>query len=312
MYYAGSQRKQDYFYAFKWYKLAAEQEDPLALNALGELYARGLGTKRDYVKALACFQAAAKQNIVTALFNLGYIYNTGNYGQKLDKDKGMYYYLQAANLGYAPAMFTLGKIYCKDNDKLSGYKWLCLAEKYAQGIFTDKKDLAACKAFLTNLQKSEAEEWVDKWESQLFAEFKKVLELNGICVYSFMPYRSQVYRFVVELKEEDGKVLGHYKVVIERFLKGNIILVEPSDVQTKNKMYGLIGKRTKEGNVVFNWYNYSYSGVKGTAVVEAGEGQNILWTTIASNDSKRMGLPQVQKKVTMIKTNNEIVIDGRL
>jgi FOG: TPR repeat, SEL1 subfamily len=312
IYYTGSQITQDYRAAFTWYELAAKQNHPLALNALGELYARGLGTKPDYAKALSCFQAAAKKNVVTALFNLGYIYSTGSYGQKINRDEGIYYYLQSANLGYIPAMLAIGGLKRKSGDMLEAYKWLYLAEKYSDVKIADKEGMLACATSLTKGQKGEAEKWAETWKPKLFAHLGESKKLNGVWTYSFMPYRSQVYKFTIELKEENGKILGHYKVLIERFLKDNTVLAAPNILQTKNKMYGLTGKRSKDGNVVLNWYDYNYPCVKGTAIVKTGAGQTLLWTTTVSNDYKRMVLPQVQKVVTMVKTDSELVVDCQL
>ena len=313
MYYAGQQIKQDYTAAFKWYRKAADQSNPLALNALGELYARGLGTKSDPDKALACFQAAAQQKIVTAIFNLGYIYSTGSYGQKTDIEKGISYYLQAADMGYPPAMLAMGRLQLNKRNMTEAYKWFCLADKYGNGTDFAKKDLADCALSINARQKDEAEKSAEAWKPQVSANYKKLPDLNGVWTYSFIPSKSLVYRFTIQLKEEKGFIKGHYKVETERFLQGITVLAEPDAAQIKNMEYGLNGKLQPDGSAVFKWYCYKYPSVTGNAVLEAGEGLTVLWTTeTAAGDTAvhDAALPQLHKTVPMVRDKVKSIIDG--
>lgn len=315
MYYAGQQIKQDYAAAFKWYKMAADQLHPLALNALGELYARGLGTKSDPGKALACFEAAAQQRIVTAFFNLGYIFSTGSYGQKIDAEKGMFYYLQAADMAYAPAMLAAGRLQLSKKNTAEAYKWFYLADKYSNGAAFAKKDLETCAAYMKPFLKDETEKLADAWKPQLSVNYKKLPDLNGSWAYSFMPRKSLVYRFIIQLKEKDGIVEGHYKVITERFLQGNTILAEPSITQIKNKEYGLKGEHQPDGSVILKWSSYNNPSVIGNALLEAGEGQTVLWTTqtiVSDNPEYPAALPQLQKPVTLTRDNSKPIVDGTL
>ena len=69
--------KQDFEKAFKFYEMAAKQDDPIALNNLGSLYFSGIGTKKDNNMALLCFKKASDLGNDNAALNLAFIYLTG-------------------------------------------------------------------------------------------------------------------------------------------------------------------------------------------------------------------------------------------
>ena len=52
--------QKDYSKAFEYYQMAAEQNNPIALNNLGSLYFNGIGTNPDVQKAVALFTKAAE------------------------------------------------------------------------------------------------------------------------------------------------------------------------------------------------------------------------------------------------------------
>jgi len=70
--YAGLQR--DDAEAFRWFKLAADQNHPEALNTLGSCYFNGDGVARDLNQAFVFYQRAAGLNFSDAFVNLGKLY----------------------------------------------------------------------------------------------------------------------------------------------------------------------------------------------------------------------------------------------
>lgn len=62
--------------AFKYYSMAATQEDKIAVNNLGSLYYSGIGTPKNVVKAAQMFEKAAKLGNGEAAINLAFIYLT--------------------------------------------------------------------------------------------------------------------------------------------------------------------------------------------------------------------------------------------
>ena len=63
--------------AFEYYQMAAEQNNPIALNNLGSLYFNGIGTNPDVKKAVALFTKAAELGNDNAAINLAFIYLKG-------------------------------------------------------------------------------------------------------------------------------------------------------------------------------------------------------------------------------------------
>jgi TPR repeat protein len=59
--------------AMKWFRLAAEQGDSLALTYLAEMYAKGMGVEADLEHAVALMNQAAARNYVGAQAALGYL-----------------------------------------------------------------------------------------------------------------------------------------------------------------------------------------------------------------------------------------------
>lgn len=102
----------DYTKAFKYYEMAAAQNDKIALNNLGSLYFNGIGTKVDYLKAAQLFAQAAKQGSDDAAVNLAFIYLSGDSKNK-NLDEAVKLLQQAANAGNNTAKFMLGYVYYK-------------------------------------------------------------------------------------------------------------------------------------------------------------------------------------------------------
>ena len=60
--------------AFRWFKLAADQNHPEALNALASCYFNGDGVSQDFDKAFDLYQRAADLGLSDALVNVGRMY----------------------------------------------------------------------------------------------------------------------------------------------------------------------------------------------------------------------------------------------
>ena len=60
--------------AVKWYRLAAEQSDADAQNALGSMHYNGHGLTQDYEEAAKWYRLAAEQGLALAQVNLGLLY----------------------------------------------------------------------------------------------------------------------------------------------------------------------------------------------------------------------------------------------
>ena len=82
----------------------AEQADVDAQNQLGSAYNEGkAGLKQDYAEALKWFRQAADKGYAPALYNLGLAYDLGH-GVPADDKQAFKYYLMAAEGGTEQAV----------------------------------------------------------------------------------------------------------------------------------------------------------------------------------------------------------------
>jgi hypothetical protein len=93
---------QDYTQALQWWRLAAEQGEPLAQNGVGWIYLNCLGVKCDSREAAIWFRKSAEQSCSTAQRNLGYILEHGK-GVSVDYPEALKWYRLAAESGNGPA-----------------------------------------------------------------------------------------------------------------------------------------------------------------------------------------------------------------
>ncbi|MCE2573776.1 tetratricopeptide repeat protein [Motilimonas eburnea] len=73
-----------YINAMAFYRMAAEKNDAIAINAMGYLYEKGRGVKQDYNKAYQYYLEAAYLGEEYGFSNLAYLYSYGD-GVKQDK-----------------------------------------------------------------------------------------------------------------------------------------------------------------------------------------------------------------------------------
>lgn len=103
--------QQDLSKAFEYYQMAAEQNNPIALNNLGSLYFNGIGTNPDVKKAVALFTKAAELGNDNAATNLAFIYLKGGAKDPARNKIAMDLFKKAASSGNNVAKFMLGYAY---------------------------------------------------------------------------------------------------------------------------------------------------------------------------------------------------------
>ena len=152
--------------AFKYYEMAAEQKDPIALNNLGSLYFSGIGTKKNYEKALSLFSQASDLGNDNASLNLAFIYLTGSAKDPVRNKKAFDLFEKSQKAGNKIAEFMLGYAYYKgfvtDVNYAEAYKYikdaangkaqideaqLVLADLYTKGIGTVQNYTSAVKSY---------------------------------------------------------------------------------------------------------------------------------------------------------------------
>ena len=89
---------------------AAIKGDAPSQNALGVMYAKGIGVVRNFVRAQYWFQKAADQRYGAALYHLGVLYKKGPDGIKPDLNRANDYFTSSALAGFKPTMNQLGDL----------------------------------------------------------------------------------------------------------------------------------------------------------------------------------------------------------
>lgn len=105
--------EQDFEKAFEYYNMAAEQNNPIALNNIGSLYFNGIGVEKNRAKALDYFRRSAINGNDNAATNLAFIYLTGNKNDSERDKQAINLFRQAAKSGNKLAKFMLGYAYYK-------------------------------------------------------------------------------------------------------------------------------------------------------------------------------------------------------
>ena len=139
MYYWGSGITQDRIHAFDLYKLAAEKGNADANYQLGKMYRYGEGVEQNFTKSEEWYRAASEDFQREAeLGNLNrqcqlarmYLSYECDYGLEYSPAKAMQLYEDAADKGFADALYELGEMYLYgsgyglETDKIKGYKYL--------------------------------------------------------------------------------------------------------------------------------------------------------------------------------------------
>ncbi len=104
--------KQDYKEAFKYYEMAANQGDNVAINNLGSLYYSGIGVEQNILKATQLFAKAADLGNAEAMVNLAFI-DISSTGQSYKPQEAVDLFKKASKLNNPTAHFMLGYAYYK-------------------------------------------------------------------------------------------------------------------------------------------------------------------------------------------------------
>jgi len=110
--------------AFKSFTQSAAEGNPRAMNALGNMYANGMGMPVDAGKALYWYKLAAKAGYSNAYYNLGRLYQTGDIVPQ-DFAAAAGYYQAGANAGDKGSRNWLAYMY---------YKGLGLPQSYPKAF----------------------------------------------------------------------------------------------------------------------------------------------------------------------------------
>jgi uncharacterized protein len=129
------EKQRTYSEAVKWLRLAADQHDADAENALGRIYENGEGVAQDYSKALSFYRLSAEQGNAYGRLSLGRTYSAGT-GVRKDFAEAEKWIRLAANQGVPAAQLALGLMYINQEgvpqDDVNAHMWLNLAA--ARGI----------------------------------------------------------------------------------------------------------------------------------------------------------------------------------
>ncbi len=126
LYYYGDGVAKDYYEAFKWYKLAADQDFPRAMKKLGELYQKGLGVSQDTEEAEQLFKLATdrRAELKQSYFDRRYKYGIEEV-KKMEEELKNISFNSGKNL--ADAQFQLGLIHYEGQsvpqDDKEALKW---------------------------------------------------------------------------------------------------------------------------------------------------------------------------------------------
>ena len=133
MYKNGRGVVKDYSEAVRWYKLAAEQGNVVAMSNLGAMYEQGQGVRQDYGMAAGLYRIAAEQGVANAQINLGFIYAEGK-GVKQDYVTASMWFNLAADQGVkltSKELSDLAKVMTQEQvKKARDLARECLARKY--------------------------------------------------------------------------------------------------------------------------------------------------------------------------------------
>lgn len=159
-----------YDLAYKYYKIAAEHNHPVANWAIGYMYYNGLigcNSKHDKYLSLKYFNRARKLRCSNAFNNLGIIIQNGEFPHiKPNTKKSIEFFNQAISLGNIYAYNNLGKIYENQKNYKKAFEyflisansdesWACnkVGEYYRKGI-SCKKDLKKAFEYYTKSSES--------------------------------------------------------------------------------------------------------------------------------------------------------------
>jgi TPR repeat protein len=110
----------------------------LALKGLGDCYVDARGVTADAAKGHRLYEDAAEYGVAGAAFNVGLYHDNKDFNSHpgpVDYPKAAAFYMKAVDLGYVPAMTTLGLLYVAGHVKepAADYGWGLLSRAAALG-----------------------------------------------------------------------------------------------------------------------------------------------------------------------------------
>jgi uncharacterized protein len=102
--------------AVRLVQTAAVRGDAESQNALGVMYAKGIGVMRNFVRAQYWFQKAADQRYGAALYHLGVLYKVGPEGINQNLSRANDCFTASALAGFRPALNQLGELLARAAD----------------------------------------------------------------------------------------------------------------------------------------------------------------------------------------------------
>ena len=153
--------------AVKWFRKAAEQNDPAAQSNLGVCYANGQGVEKDDAEAVKFYREAAERNNAPAQYNLGNTYFRGQ-GVETDEVEGAKWLRKAAEQNFADAQYKFAL--CLEfgrglpKDDVEACRWYLLASGH--GVSQAKRNLAMLELRLSREEVAEgrrrAHDWLER------------------------------------------------------------------------------------------------------------------------------------------------------
>ncbi|KAF9143162.1 hypothetical protein BGX30_001190 [Mortierella sp. GBA39] len=164
MYRKGQGVRQDYKAAMSQYKKAADVGYAEAQCNIGDLHYHGQGVTCNYPKAFNWYTLAAGQGYARGIYLLGILYAWGRtpFGDQSFSTAAKYY-LQAAELGYAPAQCSLGELHQRGTGVKQDYtlamKWYLKAADQGHADGQCKVGYLHHQGFGVAQDHSQAVEW---------------------------------------------------------------------------------------------------------------------------------------------------------
>lgn len=162
----------DYVKARRFFLMAADKKNTVALYNLGHLYHYGLAVKQDDVKAAEWYRKAVDLGSMSAKNSLALFYSQGLGNLPVDKAQALKLLKSSACQGYAVAQNNLGLLYENGTDEIEkniqqAYAWFSVS--YYNGVkkANDSRRLIASRMKKYEIKQAEilAIEYIRKYPS---------------------------------------------------------------------------------------------------------------------------------------------------
>lgn len=142
--FSGDMVNKDLDQAIKWFSLAAEKNNDIALFYLGKIYFTGDGVPKDEIRAAKLIASSAKQGNENAKLLLATMYHWGK-GVAQDYSAAKSLYLELAGKGNYAAQLNLGIMYYAGHgfiqDRAYAHMWVNIAASFGSKQAYEFRDL---------------------------------------------------------------------------------------------------------------------------------------------------------------------------